>query len=136
MVVDFSAGLKDKDFNDETDINDFNVLRYSLDTSVKVLAPFVPHICEELWEILGHNPSIFSEPWPTYDENAIAADQVEMVIQINGKVRSKLVVPSEISEDELKSLVMEDQKINENLNGKKILKTIVVPKKLVNLVVR
>jgi leucyl-tRNA synthetase len=59
-----------------------------------------------------------------------------MVIQINGKVRSKLVVPSEISEDDLKSLVMEDKKINENLDGKKIVKTIVVPKKLVNLVVR
>jgi len=59
-----------------------------------------------------------------------------MVIQINGKVRSKLVVPSEISEDDLKSLVMGDKKINENLDGKKIVKTIIVPKKLVNLVVR
>jgi leucyl-tRNA synthetase len=59
-----------------------------------------------------------------------------MVIQINGKVRSKLIVPSEISEDDLKSLVMGDKKINENLDGKKIVKTIIVPKKLVNLVVR
>ncbi len=136
MVVDFSAGLREKDYSDKTVINDFNVLRLSLESTVKVLAPFVPHICEELWEILGHNPSIFSAPWPTYDESAIDADQVEMVIQINGKVRSKLVVPSEISEDDLKSLVMEDKKLNENLNGKKIVKTIVVPKKLVNLVVK
>ena len=136
MVVDFSVGLKEKDFNDKTVINDFNVLRHSLESSVKVLAPFVPHISEELWEILGHNPSIFSESWPMYDENAIAADQVEMVIQINGKVRSKLIVPSEITENDLKSRVMEDQKIIENLDGKKIIKTIVVPKKLVNLVVR
>ena len=136
MVVDFSAELREKDFNDETIINDFNVLRLSLESTVKILAPFVPHICEELWETLGHNPSIFSESWPSYDESAIAADQVEMVIQINGKVRSKLVVPSEISEDDLKSLVMGDIKINENLDGKKIVKTIVVPKKLVNLVVR
>jgi leucyl-tRNA synthetase len=89
-----------------------------------------------LWEILGHNPSIFSVPWPAYDEDAIAADQVEMVIQINGKVRSKLVVPSEIDENDLKSRVMKDQKIIENLDGKKIIKTIVVPKKLVNLVVK
>ena len=136
IVVDFSAGLREKELNDETVINDFNVLRYSLEASVTILAPLVPHICEELWEILGHNPSIFSVPWPKYDENAIAADQVEMVIQINGKVRSKLIVPSEISEDDLKSLVLEDKKINENLDGKKILKTIIVPKKLVNLVVR
>ena len=136
MVVDFSTELKEKNFNDDTVINDLNVLRLSLESTVKILAPFVPHICEELWEILGHNPSIFSESWPTYDDSAIAADQVEMVIQINGKVRSKLVVPSEISEDDLKSLVMGDKKINENLNGKKIVKTIIVPKKLVNLVVR
>ena len=136
IVVDFSTELREKDFNDEAAINDFNVLRLSLESTVKVLAPFVPHICEELWEILGHNPSIFSESWPTYDESAIAADQVEMVIQINGKVRSKLVVPSEIGEDDLKSLVMEDKKINENLDGKKIVKTIVIPKKLVNLVIR
>ena len=136
MVVDFSTELRENDFNDETVINDLNVLRLSLESTVKVLAPFVPHICEELWETLGHNPSIFSESWPTYDESAIAADQVEMVIQINGKVRSKLVVPSEISEDDLKSLVMEDKKINDNLYGKKIVKTIIVPKKLVNLVVK
>ena len=119
MVVDFSAGLRDKEFKDEVNINDFNILRLSLETIVKVLAPFVPHICEELWKILGHNPSIFSVPWPIYDEDAIAAEQVEMVIQINGKVRSKLVVPSEISEDDLKSRVMEDQKIIENLDGKR-----------------
>ena len=137
MVLDFSAGLRDKEFiNEEVSINDFNVLRLSLESIVKVLAPFVPHICEELWEILGHNPSIFSVPWPAYDEDAIAADQVEMVIQINGKVRSKLVVPSEIDENDLKSRVMKDQKIIENLDGKKIIKTIVVPKKLVNLVVK
>jgi leucyl-tRNA synthetase len=136
LIVDFSSELKDKEFKNEADINDFNVFRLSLESSVKLLAPLVPHISEELWEILGHNPSIFSVPWPTYDKDAIDAEQVEMVIQINGKVRSKLVVPSDISEDDLKSLVMEDKKINENLNNKKILKTIIVPKKIVNLVVR
>ncbi|MHC4267499.1 MAG: leucine--tRNA ligase [Planctomycetota bacterium] len=136
IIADFSTGLTDKEFEIEADINDFNVFRLSLESSIKLLAPLVPHICEELWEILGHNPSIFSAPWPTYDKDAIDADQIEMVIQINGKVRSKLVVAAEISEDDLRSLVMEDKKINENLNGKKILKTIVVPKKLVNLVVK
>lgn len=136
IIVDFSVGLNDKKFNNETDINDFNVFRFSVESSVKLLAPLVPHICEELWEVLGHNPSIFSVPWPTYDNSAIKADQIEIVLQINGKVRSKLIVSSEISEGELKLLVMKDRKINESLNGKKILKTIVVPKKLVNLVVR
>jgi leucyl-tRNA synthetase len=136
MVVNFSAGIKDKDFKDERNINYLNVLRFSLETIVKVLAPFVPHICEELWEVLGNTPSIFSVPWPSYDKGVIVAEQVEMVIQINGKVRSRVVVPSDIGEEDLKLRVMEDKKIKESINGKKIIKTIIVPKKLVNLVAR
>jgi leucyl-tRNA synthetase len=136
MVADFSAGLKDKEFKGEDNINDLNTLRFSLETIVKILAPFVPHICEELWEVLGNTPGIFSVPWPSYDKDVIVAEQVEMVIQINGKVRSRVVVPSDIGEEDLKLRVMEDEKIKESINGKKIIKTIVVPKKLVNLVVR
>ncbi len=74
--------------------------------------------------------------WPSYDKDVIIAEQVEMVIQINGKVRSRVVVPSDIGEEDLKLRVMEDEKIKESINGKKIIKTIVVPKKLVNMVVR
>ena len=136
IVVDFSAGLKDKEFKGEDNINDLNVLRFSLETIVKILAPFVPHICEELWEILGNTPSVFSVPWPSYDKDVIVAEQVEMVIQINGKVRSRVVVPSDIGEEDLKLRVMEDKRIKESINGKKIIKTIVVPKKLVNFVIR
>ncbi|MEE9606025.1 MAG: class I tRNA ligase family protein, partial [Candidatus Scalindua sp.] len=136
MVADFSAGLKDKEFKGDDNINNLNTLRFSLETIVKILAPFVPHICEELWEVLGNTPSIFSVPWPSYDKDVIIAEQVEMVIQINGKVRSRVVVPSDIGEEDLKLRVMEDEKIKESINGKNIIKTIVVPKKLVNMVVR
>lgn len=136
IVVNYSEDIKDKDFKDEKDINDINVLRFSLETIVKILAPFVPHICEELWEVLENTPGIFSVPWPSYDKEVIVADQIEMVIQINGKVRSRVVVPSDIGEEDLKLRVMEDKKIKESINGKKIIKTIVVPKKLVNLVAR
>ncbi|MGR3309836.1 MAG: leucine--tRNA ligase, partial [Candidatus Brocadiales bacterium] len=75
----------------ETD--NFNVLRMSLETIIILLAPFVPHISEELWERMGHKQSVFSLPWPSYDEAATKAEEIEMVIQINGKVRSRLVVP-------------------------------------------
>jgi leucyl-tRNA synthetase len=75
-------------------------------------------------------------PWPSYDKDVIVAEQVEMVIQINGKVRSRVVVPSDIGEEDLKLRVMEDKRIKESINGKKIIKTIVVPKKLVNLVIK
>jgi len=85
---------------------------------------------------LGNTPGIFSVQWPSYDKDVIIAEQVEMPIQINGKVRSRVVVPSDIGEEDLKLRVMEDEKIKESINGKKLIKTIVVPKKLVNLVVR
>jgi leucyl-tRNA synthetase len=75
-------------------------------------------------------------PWPSYDKDVIVTEQVEMVIQINGKVRSRVVVPSDIGEEDLKLRVMEDKRIKESINGKKIIKTIVVPKKLVNLVIK
>ncbi|HDY66613.1 MAG TPA: leucine--tRNA ligase [Candidatus Scalindua sp.] len=135
-LANFNVNLKEKDLKDEKSINDFNVLRFSLEAIVKILAPFVPHICEELWEILGNTPSVFSVPWPSYDKDVIVAEQVEMVIQINGKVRSRVVVPSDIGEEDLKLRVMEDKRIKESINGKKIIKTIVVPKKLVNLVIK
>jgi leucyl-tRNA synthetase len=135
-VANFNVKLKEEDLKDEKSINDFNVLRFSLEAIVKILAPFVPHICEELWEVLGNTPSVFSVPWPSYDKDVIVAEQVEMVIQINGKVRSRVVVPSDIGEEDLKLRVMEDKRIKESINGKKIIKTIVVPKKLVNLVIR
>ncbi|MFQ5965586.1 MAG: leucine--tRNA ligase [Candidatus Scalinduaceae bacterium] len=135
MIVNFSASLKDKGTKDENSINDFNVLRLSFETIVKILAPFVPHICEELWEVLGNKPSIFSVQWPSYDKNYIDAEEAVIVIQINGKVRSKIIVPSDIREDDLKLRIMEDKRVKEFLNGKKIVKTIIVPKKLVNLVI-
>ncbi len=134
MVATFSTRLENKELKDVSIINDFNVLRFSLETIVKLLAPFVPHICEELWGVLGNTPSVFSEEWPSYDKDAIEAEQVEMVIQINGKVRSRITVPFDMREEDLKRLIMEDKRVSEFLNGKKLIKTIVVPKKLVNLV--
>ncbi|WP_018921791.1 leucine--tRNA ligase [Salsuginibacillus kocurii] len=101
---------------------------------VKMLAPVAPHLTEELWSVLGHNETIGYEAWPTYDEAYLVTDEVEVVVQINGKVRSKLVVSAEASKEELEEAAFEDEKIKEQIEGKTIRKVIAVPGKLVNIV--
>jgi len=113
----------------------FQVFRHTMETILSLMAPFVPHICEELWEIMGHKPSIFRIPWPTYDKNAIQEDEVQIVIQVNSKVRSHMSVPVDISEEELKGLVMKDERVLSYIDGKEVKKTIIIPRKLVNIVV-
>ena len=93
-----------------------------------------PHIGEELWSILGNTESLTYAPWPTYDEAALVEDEVEIVIQINGKVRAKRFVPTQATREELEQLAKEESQIKELLAGKTIRKVIVVPKKLVNIV--
>ncbi|MFS0644266.1 leucine--tRNA ligase [Siminovitchia sp. 179-K 8D1 HS] len=101
---------------------------------VKLLSPIAPHIAEELWQKLGHEESISYEPWPQYDEAKLVSDEVEIVVQINGKVRSKLVVSREASKEELEEAAKNDGKIKSLIEGKTIRKVIAVPGKLVNIV--
>jgi leucyl-tRNA synthetase len=102
---------------------------------VKLLAPVCPHITEELWAKLGHNNTISYEAWPTYDESKMADDEVEIVIQFNGKVKHKLTVPTGSSKETLEQIAFEDEKVKEQLEGKTVRKVITVPDKLVNIVV-
>ena len=115
---------------------DFNVFRYTMENILLLMAPLIPHICEELWEIMGHKPGIFQQSWPKYDENAIQEDVVEIVIQINSKVRSHITVTANISNDELKKRVLSDERVIALIEGKKIVNTIIVPKKLINIVIK
>lgn len=101
---------------------------------VQLLAPIAPHIGEELWAILGNEQDLSYAPWPTYDEAALIEDEVEVVFQINGKVRSKASVARDLSKEELEKTAMDDDSIKEQLEGKTIRKVIVVPNKLVNIV--
>jgi leucyl-tRNA synthetase len=101
---------------------------------VKLLSPVCPHIGEELWQKLGHTETIAYEPWPTYDEAKLVEDVVEIVIQINGKVRAKLNVPADLSKEALEERALADEKIKEQLAGKTVRKVITVPGKLVNIV--
>lgn len=101
---------------------------------VQLLAPIAPHIGEELWAILGNEQDLSYAPWPTYDEAALIEDEVEVVFQINGKVRTKASVARDLSKEELEKTAMDDDSIKEQLDGKTIRKVIVVPNKLVNIV--
>ena len=101
---------------------------------VKLLAPICPHIAEELWEKLGHSGTIAYEAWPAYDEAKLVDNEVEIVIQINGKVKAKLTVPAGTNKDELEQIAMEDDQVKAQIDGKTVRKVISVPGKLVNIV--
>ncbi|MED3333915.1 leucine--tRNA ligase [Bacillus velezensis] len=101
---------------------------------VKLLSPIAPHLAEELWEKLGHEGSIAYEAWPAYDESKLVDDEVEIVVQLNGKVKAKLMVPADADKAALEQLAQADEKVKEQLEGKTIRKIIAVPGKLVNIV--
>ncbi|GAB6386393.1 leucine--tRNA ligase [Enterococcus cecorum] len=101
---------------------------------VQLLAPIAPHIAEELWEILGDEGGISYVPWPTFDEAALVESEVEIVCQINGKVRAKLMVPVDSSKEALEELALANEQIKEHIAGKTVRKVIAVPNKLVNIV--
>jgi leucyl-tRNA synthetase len=103
---------------------------------VKMLSCICPHIGEELWSILGHNDTIAYEPWPVYDEAKTIDDCIEMPVQINGKVRSVVSVPNNADKDTILSIVKSDEKVSSAMEGKTIVKEIVVPGKIINIVVK
>ncbi|MED1792417.1 leucine--tRNA ligase [Brevibacillus nitrificans] len=103
---------------------------------VKMLSPIAPHIAEELWEKLGHTETIAYEAWPTYDESKLVEDEVEIVLQVNGKNKEKLLIASDATKEQMEELAMANEVIKELIEGKTIVKMIAVPGKLVNIVVR
>ena len=112
------------------------LLRESAEKLVLLLSPFVPHICEEMWEKLGHSSAVYFESWPSYDEDALKLDTVEIVVQINGKVKMKADVDSSLSREALTDQMLEDESVKALIEGKNVVKVIAVPGKLVNIVVK
>jgi leucyl-tRNA synthetase len=111
----------------------------ALRTFLVLLNPFAPHITSELWAALGQKfpatkADIMEQAWPAFDPSYLIEDEVEIIIQVNGKVRDRIMVASDISEDDLKAAALESAKVNELTAGKTIKKVVVVPKRLVNVV--
>ncbi len=112
------------------------VFKLFSDSILKLAAPFVPHITEELWEITGNQESIFKQSFPAFDKRFIIFDELTVVVQINGKVRSKLVVRADIEENEMREIALNDEKTQQWLAGKEIIKSVYIPKKILSFVVK
>ena len=101
-----------------------------------MMSCITPHVGEEIWQVLGHNESIAYEPWPVYDEAKCVDNTIEMPIQVNGKVRSVVMIAKDADKDTVLATVKADEKIAAALEGKTIVKEIVVPGKIINIVVK
>ncbi len=113
----------------------WSVVREAIETTVVLLSPVVPHITEELWNMLGHDETLLKLPWPAYRPEALEAETKLVILQVNGKVRSRIEVPTSYGEEEIKAEALSDERIQRFVNGKSIKKVIVVQKKLVNVVI-
>jgi len=112
------------------------VLRETLDHLLLLLAPFAPHISEELWQLSGHPGSIHQQPWPKYDPAALTVDSVEIVVQVNGKIRDRMEVAAGLTPAALQEIVQASQKLAEWTAGRQVVKVVAVPDKLVNIVIK
>ncbi len=111
------------------------VLREALETVVRLLNPFVPHASEELWQLLGHSQSVEAAGWPAFDATALVANEITLVVQVNGKVRGKVEVPVAAEKGELEAAAQTDPNVQRFIEGKQVKKIIIVPKRLINIVV-
>jgi leucyl-tRNA synthetase len=107
---------------------------YAVETLLLLLSPFAPHLCEELWERLGRGESIFQTPWPAYDPAVITAEEIVVVVQIDGKVRSRLIMPAGADDSAMRGAALADERVKGWVKERSIRKVVVVPKKLVNIV--
>ena len=131
-------------------MNEFNLLRPAIDSGVVpmsvvaeaqhsltlLLHPFAPYLSHELWEVIGEKGSLLRQPWPAYAAKLAKEEEIEIVVQVNGKIRARLSVAAGISEEDVRQLALKDPKVLGSLDGKQIVKAIVVPNKLANIVVK
>jgi leucyl-tRNA synthetase len=108
--------------------------RFAAETAVSLIQPYAPHVAEELWERLGHE-RLWAEPWPVADPALLERETFELVLQVNGKVRDRVEAGTDLGQEELIALAKASERVQAHVNGKEIRQTIVVPRKLVNLVV-
>ena len=123
-------------YRSEVEKQNAQLLQETIEKLLILLAPFTPHLSAELWEAVGLKDSVHSQDWPAYDEAALKTEEVEIVIQINGKVRDRLVIPVELGREELEKQALSTEKVQAAISGKEVRKVITVPGKLVNIVVK
>ncbi len=111
------------------------VLRFAVESMTLLLAPIVPHYAEELWQALGNQSSVFLAPWPQHREDALEKDELLIVVQVNGKLRSRFQVAADTPDDTIKEMALKDERILKFLGDQEIKKVIVVKNKLVNIVI-
>src|SRR5436190_6769804 len=117
--------------------SDLFAAREAIEALVVMLAPFSPHVAEEMWEGLGHEGGLLKDaPWPTADPELAKKDELEIPVQVNGKLRSRVIVAPDLSDEDLRTIALADAKIQSFIDGQKIVKVIVVPQRLVNVVVK
>lgn len=132
-LMEFNTSLS-KYCNEEL-INS-NFLKETVMDFIKLLAPFAPHFAEEQWSLMGMALSVFNQSWPVFDPKALIKDEIEIAIQINGKIKSKINISSSLNEEAIKEAALDDEKIKENLEGKDVKKVIVIKGRLVNIVAK
>ncbi len=103
---------------------------------ILLLAPFAPHIAEELWETIGGKTTIYSEHWPSFDKALVKEEEIMLVVQVNGKVRDRIMVPADTSKEELEKVALASERAGQFVKGKNITKVVTIPGKLVNIVVK
>lgn len=113
-----------------------NIYKPYVEGFVKMLAPIAPHVSEELWQRLGNQETITYQPWPTYNASLLVDDEIEIVVQVNGKVRAKIDIPKDLSKEDMQELALQNENVKLSIEGKEIKKVIAVPQKLVNIVAK
>ena len=130
-LVNAMYGIDSKDKH----IEKLRVMKFALESVLLLLSPIVPHICEELWETLGHKSSILTSSWPSYKDDAFVKDELLIVVQVNGKLRNRINVNADADENTIKEIALSDERVKKFIENKPIKKVVVVKRKLVNIVV-
>jgi leucyl-tRNA synthetase len=126
----------DSSLNGDVTAADRFAMKEAMETLAKLLAPFTPHIAEELWASLGHDEIVVASAWPQFDSELAKEEELEIPVQLNGKLVARVVVPADVSDDAMKEAALASDRVQAKLEGKEIVKTIVVSKRLVNLVAK
>ncbi len=125
-------------YKENTPAENYNkaLIGETLRTLIILLAPFIPHTSSEMWEMIGKKESVCETPWVKYDEKALVVSEIEVVVQINGKIRGKLIISPELTPQEMQNIALADETVKGLIEGKDVIKVIAVPKKLINIVVK